>query len=911
MTSRVLGFRAGFIPRFGSGGDVDKLRREAEREQQSFWEAVQFGTLALYQGLTVELRYVAHETTREIELWILFDSDNLEADEYERLTTDITHLLPRGYGWTSFRNMDPKHLPTPSFTKPRRWWTARAVRRLVFADVPDASNIELPAPGGVIVDLPSPSRFPDIRDTSLRRVAVGFDDQPSSMLPPGDSRWAIPLIMAIRSGIQQTPTFFERLQIVSPSILSIRFARLPRSRLPVLRSVANHFLQQNLGGLATGIEGAYGREAASYHRYLLPDDLFNILDIGFATSRREDTASLCQLFCSHVGGLTGFNQADISTYDNLSEFGRDIPLTRFFDDFLNERRAYLSDDLEAFDVELPDDGGVVEQFMLDAPYVYTFHEVLSVITLPTADDRGLPGIDSRPLPPFNNPSISYDPVSNVDGAPAPAAAIGDARRHSIRIGTRGKVRLAELGKVRATSAGSSLDAHWHRINPTDLTKHALVVGATGSGKTMVTSFLARELARVEVPFCVIEPVKTEYFDRLSNKVASIRRFNFEGSSTGHRGPNFFVFDPLRLPDGVTVAKHVSYLRAAWQAALPMDIIGSMLLEDGLIKYYTDPGRCGFHRFTRGTSSSYRILTEHDNTRQIAPSFRTFRNYFLREYLPAAFAVTDGNQRGSEFRENAIQFFSRRFALLEGSVLGESMIAAEQSAISSVLSRSPKPLSDNLDDLFNGNSILELDALPDNDDKALVMAFVLIRMYELRQAAALAKREHTHEHSSGASGRSHELEHVLIIEEAHRLLDGSAGSSQRGEFGGVDPKAKAISLFVDMLAEIRAFGQGIVIVEQIPTKIVPEAIKNTNLKVMLRMPSLQDREVLGKSMNLTDEQIRFVATLRANMESGIDFVAFEEQLDQPILLNLPLSNPSETPPTWLFDEFFDIPLDMQS
>ena len=73
--------------------------------------------------------------------------------------------------------------------------------------------------------------------------------------------------------------------------------------------------------------------------------------------------------------------------------------------------------------------------------------------------------------------------------------------------------------------------------------------------------------------------------------------------------------------------------------------------------------------------------------------------------------------------------------------------------------------------------------------------------------------------------------------------------------------------------------------------------------MLRLPSRQDREVLGQAMNLTEEQIQFVATLRASPESGIDFVVFEESLDQPILLNLPLP-PGKPRANWLFNEFFD-------
>jgi DNA helicase HerA-like ATPase len=109
----------------------------------------------------------------------------------------------------------------------------------------------------------------------------------------------------------------------------------------------------------------------------------------------------------------------------------------------------------------------------------------------------------------------------------------------------------------------------------------------------------------------------------------------------------------------------------------------------------------------------------------------------------------------------------------------------------------------------------------------------------------------------------------------------------------------------MLAEIRAFGQGIMIVEQIPTKIISEAIKNTNLKVMLRLTSKEDREYLGEAMNFTEVQKRFVTNLKTSTE-GINFVVFEEGIEQPLLLSLPFEpvrDPADRTPNWLYDPFF--------
>ena len=92
-----------------------------------------------------------------------------------------------------------------------------------------------------------------------------------------------------------------------------------------------------------------------------------------------------------------------------------------------------------------------------------------------------------------------------------------------------------------------------------------------------------------------------------------------------------------------------------------------------------------------------------------------------------------------------------------------------------------------------------------------------------------------------------LRHLTVIEEAHRLLRQPA----QGEGGG--PAAHAVEMFAGLLAEIRAYGEGLVIAEQIPSKLIPDVIKNTAIKIVHRLPAKDDRDAVGATMNLTDEQ----------------------------------------------------------
>src|SRR5262249_14106845 len=158
--------------------------------------------------------------------------------------------------------------------------------------------------------------------------------------------------------------------------------------LPVLRSVANHYLHQNFGPLSLGIERAYGPDTASYPRYLLPDDLFDVLDIGLATAHQDTTDALGHLFCAQVGGRTGFRQADINKRRSIAEFAT-VPMDKFLQIHAEKHREYLQDDLDEFDAILPEDDVSVEQFIRDTPYIFTFHEISSLFKLPVADARGL------------------------------------------------------------------------------------------------------------------------------------------------------------------------------------------------------------------------------------------------------------------------------------------------------------------------------------------------------------------------------------------------------------------------------------------------------------------------------------------------------------------------------------------
>jgi hypothetical protein len=170
-------------------------------------------------------------------------------------------------------------------------------------------------------------------------------------------------------------------------------------------------------------------------------------------------------------------------------------------------------------------------------------------------------------------------------------------------------------------------------------------------------------------------------------------------------------------------------------------------------------------------------------------------------------------------------------------------------------------------LFASPCVIELKQVVSDDEKAFIMGLLLIRLYEF------------YEGGQGGSPTG-DLAHVTLIEEAHRLLR-NVSTEQGGD--AANPKGRAIEVFGNILSEIRAYGEGILIAEQVPVKLLPDAIKNTNLKIVHRMVAQDDREIVGGTMNLTPPQTRFLTTLSTGQA-----VVYTEGMRKPVHLQVGLA-----------------------
>jgi DNA helicase HerA-like ATPase len=384
-----------------------------------------------------------------------------------------------------------------------------------------------------------------------------------------------------------------------------------------------------------------------------------------------------------------------------------------------------------------------------------------------------------------------------------------------------KQSLITLGLIRCHGEITATPFHVHR---NQFTRHTLVSGSTGSGKTNAVFSILDQLYRQQIPFLVLEATKCEYH-RLIHRIPDLSIYTLGGSVSPLR------LNPFYFPEAIGLQRHLDYLRIVFTAALPMTQPLPLILEEALVECYS---RRGFtlpkephSRESRGT-----YFPTLDDLIQVIPNVVNRRGYSreIQDNVRTALMVrVDSLRRGNK----GILFNNRRFV--------DARI------------------------LFESPTILELDWLVDDQEKALCMGLILVWLVEHLRL----------------TDRQSQLRHVTVIEEAHRLLRRSAAVQTAGEFTGGDPRAQAVESFSSMLAEVRAFGEGLLVVEQLPSKLTPDVVKHTTTKIAGRQSSAEDREVIGADilMHPLDRDTM------GRLDTG-QFVVFTEGIPRPVEIGLP-------------------------
>lgn len=374
----------------------------------------------------------------------------------------------------------------------------------------------------------------------------------------------------------------------------------------------------------------------------------------------------------------------------------------------------------------------------------------------------------------------------------------------------------------------------YEVSLEDLSRHALIIGITGGGKTNTMKSLLSEIWRKNgVPFLVIESAKREYIELMQMEDIGGSPYTFRDMSVFTLGNESdsgvrYRLNPFEVMQGVTIQTHIDYLLSTFNAAFEMYAPMPYILERAVYEVYEDKGWDLF------TSINKRGLKEYPTLSQL---------YYKID------VVTNRLGYDEEVQSNVKAALKARINSLRIGGKGAMLDVARSIPIEQLLS-SP--------------CVFELEDIGDDDTKAFIIGILLVQLYEYRKSC----------------GPSDKLMGVLVFEEAHRLLKNVVS----GE--GNNSRAKSVEFFCNMLAEIRSFGQGIIIADQIPTKLAADTIKNTNLKIVHRTVMEDDRQCMGAAMHMTEEQMDYLSSLRRGCAA-----VFAEGDSRPKLVMMPLMRKS--------------------
>lgn len=359
-----------------------------------------------------------------------------------------------------------------------------------------------------------------------------------------------------------------------------------------------------------------------------------------------------------------------------------------------------------------------------------------------------------------------------------------------------------VGKLRSSANGDTIG-----FALKDLAKHMLVVGTPGSGKTTFSvSLLDRLWKQHHIPFLVIEPAKNEYRS-LVQSIPELQVFT--------PGKNFispFVFNPFVPPKNVRLETYKSTLKTAFAAAVSMSTPLDKIFEESINNCYSD--------------------------------FRWLDNYTI-------------DDKGKVFNiSDFIKCFQQTFDEIGYTGDAKNIGRAGVVRLNSLVNLFDNYFSIPLEDLLQKPTIIELAAIENSDQKALIISLLLLSILAYVNANYI-----------GEGG----LKNVILLEEAHVLLDADTNAGQ----GDANPSAIAQGLVKRMLAEIRSYGVGLIIADQSPRKVTTDVVAFTDMKMVFRLVEGEDKQIIGDSMNMSDEQVKRLAKLKP----GEAFLFFNK-LDEP-------------------------------
>lgn len=371
--------------------------------------------------------------------------------------------------------------------------------------------------------------------------------------------------------------------------------------------------------------------------------------------------------------------------------------------------------------------------------------------------------------------------------------------------TKDRGKKLEIGKLYYMGATNKDTV---ALNMECFTSHVLITGSTGTGKTNVTCRILDSITdeNPNVHFMVVEPAKGEYKHSFYNHPRLTGTNGVHVYGTNPKKMELLRINPFSFPDDIHVLEHVDRLVDILNVCWPMYAAMPAILKNAIIKSYE---KCGWDI----------INSEYDWNKKIYPSFV--------DVLQCINEILESSAYSADSKGDYIGALCTRVEELTMGLDGQILVADEISA----------------EELFDRNVIVDLSRVGSVDTKSLIMGILVMKLQEYRMTTDAIPNQ--------------PLKHVMVLEEAHNLLK-KTSTEQTSESSNLT--GKSVEMITNAIAEMRTYGEGFFIVDQAPSLLDEASVRNTNTKIVLRLPEAKDREVVGKSMALSDEQISELSKL---------------------------------------------------
>lgn len=371
-----------------------------------------------------------------------------------------------------------------------------------------------------------------------------------------------------------------------------------------------------------------------------------------------------------------------------------------------------------------------------------------------------------------------------------------------------------LGKIFHMGSVEELDVN---IDLNSLGMHTFITGSTGSGKSNTIYKLLNEVNKQDVKFLVIEPAKGEYKQIFGG------RDDVNVFGTNPKFSKMLKINPFKFSEDIHILEHIDRLIEIFNACWPMYAAMPAVLKEAV--------EMAYERY--GWDLDYSICTSSKN---IYPTFT--------DLLNTLDIVINNSGYSEELKSNYTGALCTRVKSLTNGLLGRIFTNNE---------------IDN-EVLFDENTIIDLSRIGSTETKSLITGILFIKLQEYRMTNNV--------------GCNSQLKHITVLEEAHNLLR-KTSISQSQE--GANLQGKSVEMISNSIAEMRTYGEGFVIADQAPNLLDDSAIRNTNTKIILRLPQQEDRESVGKSASLNEDQINEIPKLKTGVA-----VVYQNNWMEPVL-----------------------------